>query len=151
MATGDRKDPLRGFNFRVEIDGIQRAGFRECSGLGVDQSPVEYREGNEKPLTVRKLPGLVKYGNITLKWGIVVDKEQLFEWQTAVTEGKIVKDNLRKNVSIILMSEDGEDVRRWNIRDAWPTKWSGPGLNATGTEVAIDTLELVHEGVVLAK
>jgi len=73
MATGSRTDPYHGFNFRVEIDGIQRGGFREASGLDSSQDPVEYREGNEKPLTARKLPGLNKYSNISLKWGITDD------------------------------------------------------------------------------
>ena len=72
MATGDRKDPFRSFNFLVEIDGIARAGFRECSGLDSSQDPMEYREGNEG-LTARKLPGLNKYSNISLKWGITDD------------------------------------------------------------------------------
>ncbi len=152
MATADRKDPFRSFNFRLEIDGIQRGGFRECTGLDSAQDPVEYREGNEKPLTVRKLPGLVKYANIVLKWGIIVDDTELFTWRTGLTEGKIIKDKLRKNASIILLDDTGQDeIRRWNILFCWPTKWTGPGFNATGNEVAIDTLELAHEGVSLAK
>ncbi len=150
MATGDRKDPVRGFNFRLEIDGIDRGGFREVSGLDTSQDPVEYREGNEKPLTVRKLPGLVKYANIVLKWGIIADDPQLWQWRISVTQGKIAKDKLRKNLSIVLLDDTGaEEVRRWNVRDAWPAKWTGPSFNATGNEVAVDTLELAHEGVEL--
>ncbi len=150
MASGDRKDPVRGFNFRLEIDGIDRGGFREVSGLDTSQDPVEYREGNEKPLTVRKLPGLVKYANIVLKWGIIADDPQLWQWRISVTQGKIAKDKLRKNLSIVLLDDTGaEEVRRWNVRDAWPAKWTGPSFNATGNEVAVDTLELAHEGVEL--
>jgi phage tail-like protein len=139
---GGVKDPFRSYRFRVEIDGIQRAGFRECAGLDSTQDPVEYREGTEG-LTVRKLLGLNKYSNISLKWGVADDKE-IWEWRKQAADGKLEK---RKNVAIILVDQAGEDAIRWNIREAWPTKWTGPSFNATGNEVAIDTLEIAHEGV----
>ena len=142
MPTGDRKDPYGAYNFIVEIDGITRAGFQECSGLDSSQDPIEYREGNEKSLTVRKLPGLVKYANISLKWGITDDKE-LWDWQEKAAEGKVE----RKNFSIVLLDDAREEKVRWNLREAWPTKWTGPSFNATSTEVAIETLEIAHEGV----
>ena len=82
MAVGDRNDPYRSYNFLVEIDGITRAGFRECSGLDTTQDPIDYREGNQD-LTTRKLPGLVKYSNISLKYGITDDAE-LWEWRKKV-------------------------------------------------------------------
>lgn len=145
MATGSRKDPYRGFNFRIEIDGITRGGFREASGLDSSQDPVEYREGSEKPLTARKLPGLNKYSNISLKWGISDDAD-LWKWRKTAIDGKVE----RKNGSIILMNEAGEEKLRWNFHDAWPTKWTGPSFNATSNDVAIETLELAHEGVVKA-
>ena len=143
MATGDRKDPFRSFNFAVEIDGIARAGFRECSGLDASQDPIEYREGTEG-LTTRKLPGLNKYSNITLKWGMTDDAE-MWEWRKKAMTGKIE----RKNGSIVLLDDTGTEKMRWNFREAWPTKWSGPSFNATGNEVAIETLEIVHEGLEL--
>jgi phage tail-like protein len=142
MSTGDRKDPYRAYNFLVEIDGITRAGFRECSGLDSSQAPIEYREGNDVPLTARKLPGLVKYSNIILKWGMTDDAE-LWEWHEKVTSGKVE----RKNLSIVLLDDAREEKARWNLNDAWPTKWTGPSFNATGTDVAIESLEIVHEGV----
>ncbi len=144
MPVGDRKDPYRVYNFLVEIDGITRAGFRECSGLDSSQDPVDYREGNDS-LTVRKLPGLVKHSNITLKWGMSDDTE-LWEWRKRAMDGKVQ----RKNGSIILLDTSGTEVRRWNFREAWPSKWTGPSFNATGNEVAIETLEIVHEGVLKA-
>jgi phage tail-like protein len=144
MAVGDRKDPFRSYNFLVELDGITRAGFRECSGLDSTQDPVEYREGNEPP-TARKLPGLVKHSNITLKRG-VTDDAQLWEWRKKAMDGKVE----RKNGSIILLDEAGAEKLRWNFREGWPTKWTGPTFNATGNEVAIETLEIVHEGVLKA-
>lgn len=143
MATGERKDPFRSFNFRVEIDGITRAGFRECSGLDASQDPIEYREGTEG-LSARKLPGLNKYSNISLKWGMTDDAE-LWEWRKRASLGKIE----RRNGSIVLLDDAGEEKLRWNFRDAWPTKWTGPSFNATGNEVAIETLEIAHEGLEL--
>lgn len=143
MATGDRKDPFRSFNFSVELDGITRASFRECSGLDASQDPIEYREGTEGP-TARKLPGLNKYSNITLKWGMTDDTE-LWAWRKKAMTGKVE----RKNGSIVLLDESGEEKLRWNFREAWPTKWTGPSFNATGNEVAIETLEIAHEGLEL--
>lgn len=143
MATGDRRDPFRSFNFAVEMDGITRAGFRECSGLDASQDPIEYREGTEG-LTARKLPGLNKYSNITLKWGMSDDTE-LWEWRKKAMTGKVE----RKNGSIVLLDDTGAEKMRWNFREAWPTKWTGPSFNATGNEVAIETLEIAHEGLEL--
>jgi phage tail-like protein len=144
MPTGARKDPWRSHSFRVEIDGITRAGFRECSGLDTSQDPIDYREGTD-PLTARKLPGLVKYANITLKWGSTNDAE-LWEWRAKAMTGNVE----RKNGSIVLLDETGKEQLRWNFHEAWPIKWTGPSFNATGNEVAIETLELVHEGVTKA-
>lgn len=144
MPVADRKDPFRAFNFLVEIDGITRAGFQECSGLDVSLDPVEYREGGE-PITPRKLPGLAKYANITLKRGITDDQE-LWEWIQQGVQG----ETERKNGSIILLDAHGEEQSRWNFRDGWPTKWTGPSFNATDNSVAVETLEIAHEGVAVA-
>lgn len=141
MPVGTRTDPYRSFNFLVEIDGITRAGFRECSAPDTSTDPIDYREGNEH-LTTRKLPGLVKYTNITLKWGMTDDHE-LWDWRKKAMEGKVE----RKNGSIILLDDAGNEKVRWNFRNAWPTKWTGPTFNATGNDIAIETLEIVHEGV----
>jgi phage tail-like protein len=144
MATGERKDPFRAYNFLVEIDGITRAGFRECSGLDTTQDPIDYREGGEA-LHVRKLPGLVKYSNISLKRGVTDDAE-LWEWRKKAMDGKVE----RKNGSIILLDDTGAEKLRWNFVEGWPTKWTGPTFNATGNEVAIEALEIAHEGVTKA-
>ncbi len=144
MAVGDRKDPYRSYQFLVEIEGITRAGFRECSGLDSTQDAIEYREGNEA-LTTRKLPGLLKYSNISLKWGITDDAE-LWAWRNKVVSGKIE----RRNGSIILLDDTGAEKVRWNFREAWPTKWTGPSFNATGNDIAVETLEIAHEGLVKA-
>jgi phage tail-like protein len=144
MAVGDRNDPYGGYNFLVEIDGITRAGFRECSGLDTSQDASEYREGTD-PLTVRKLPGLIKYSNVTLKRGITDDAE-LWEWRKTVMAGQVE----RKNMSIILMNDAREEKLRWNLINCWPTKWEGPSFNATSSDVAVETLEIAHEGLAKA-
>jgi phage tail-like protein len=148
MAATERKpqDPYRGFNFRLEIDGITRAGFRECSGLDATTDPVDYREGNEKGNIARKLTGLNKHANITLKCGIT-DDHCLWDWRKTVIDGKTD----RKHGSIVLIDEtgDGEKVR-WNFVYGWPTKWTGPTLNATSNDVAIESIEIVHEGLAKA-
>jgi phage tail-like protein len=145
MADRDGKDPYRSYRFRVELDGVERGGFQECSGLDFTQDPVEYREGPE-PLTPRKLPGLIKFSNIVLKWGICDDGE-LWDWRQKAMDGKIE----RKNGSIILVDDAGEDKTRWNFVAGWPAKWTGPTFNATANEVAVETLEIAHEGLVKAE
>jgi phage tail-like protein len=141
MAVGDRKDPYRSYYFLVEIDGIARAGFQECSGLDSAQDAIEYREGND-PLTVRKLPGLVTYGNITLRWGVTDDTE-IWEWRQQAASGRVA----RKNGSIVLLDDTGEEKMRWNFREGWPSRWTGPDFNATGNAVAVEALEIAHEGL----
>lgn len=141
MAKGDRVDPYRNFNFRVEIDGITQAGFAEVTLGGTTNAPLEYREGIDRP-TVRKLPGTTKYDNIVLKWGLT-DSRELYTWYTDVTKGKIE----RKNGSIILADLDGTEKVRWNFVQGWPTMWKGPELNGKGTDAAIVTLEIAHEGM----
>ncbi len=139
-----RTDPYKAYNFFLEIDGINRAGFRECSGLDASQDPIDYREGNDA-LTAHKLPGLNKYSNISLKWGITDDPE-LWDWRKKAIDGTVE----RKNGSIVLTDDVGEEKARWNFIEGWPTKWTGPSFNATGNEVAIETLDIVHEGLAKA-
>ncbi len=141
MATGDRIDPYRSYNFFLEIDGINRAGFQECSGLDSSQDPINYREGTD-PLTDRKLPGKNTYSNISLKWGMTDDAE-LWDWRKKAQDGKVE----RKNGSIVLQDDTGQEKLRWNFIAGWPSKWTGPTFNASGNEVAIEQLEIAHEGV----
>ncbi len=139
---GERKDPLRNFRFLVEIEGIVQGSFSEATIPDSTQDPIEYRAGDEAP-TARKIPGLIKYGNVTLKWGIT-DSLDLYNWRKLVEDGK-TKD-ARKNMAIILMDEEGNPAARWEFTDAWPNKYDAPDLNAKGTDIAIETLEIVHEG-----
>ncbi len=141
---GSRRDPYRNTRFLVEIDGIVQAGFSEATIPDVTSDVVEYREGNE-PNTVRKLPALNKYGNITLKWGVTDSMELYEKWRKPVEVGNM--SAARKNVAIILMNEEGSPAARWEFQNAWPSKYDAPDLTAKGNDVAIETLEIVHEGM----
>ena len=141
MATGARVDPYRNFNFLVEITGITQAGFADCSGFGSSNDPIEYREGGDNK-TVRKLPGLTKHSNIVLKWGLT-DSHELYDWWIGVVNGQIA----RKNGSIVVLDVDGSEKVRWNFMNSWPSKYDAPDFTAKGNDVAIDTLELVVEGL----
>ena len=134
-----RVDQFKNFRFLVEIDGIVQAGFSECSGFGSNIEVVEYREGGE-PSTVRKLPGKVSYTDINLKWGVTTSRE-LYDWHLAAVNGQIQ----RKNGSIILQDDAGQEAVRYNFFAAWPSKYDAPDLNAKGNDVAIDTLTVSCE------
>jgi phage tail-like protein len=149
MATF-RDDPYAQFNFHVTVSGLATdgvaAGFSEVAGLGVEVDVIEYRNGNEKENTVRKIPGLAKYSNVVLKRGIIGSTD-LFQWLVDVLDGAAPGD-VRRDVTIELLSENRQDVAvTWTLRKAWPCKWEGPTLAAKGRCVAIETLELCHEGL----
>jgi phage tail-like protein len=133
-----RNDPYKNFNFRVEIDGLPVAGFSECSGLETEVSVIEYREGGD--FSVRKLPGLAKVGDVTLKRGITKSNE-LQNWHQNILNG--VAD--RKNVVVILMDDERNAVVLWKLFNTFPRKWEGPSLRAQGNEVAIESLVLSCE------
>jgi len=138
-----RTDPYRNMRFLVEIDGIVQAGFSEATIPDSSQDPIEYREGNELP-TARKIPGLIKYGNLTLKWGIT-DSMELYNWRKLVEQGKM-KD-ARRNMAVVVLDEEGNNKSRWQFSQAWPNKYDAPDLNAKGTDIAIETMEIAHEGM----
>ena len=147
MARRDNPyDPLGAFNFIVEIDGVTQGGFSECTGLDSETDVIEYRNGDED-ITVRKLPGLKKFSNVTLKRGFSTNLE-LWDWRQRVMAGDIE----RKNVSIVLYEEAGtqpaNERLRWNLQHAWPSKWTGAELKANANEIAIETIEFCHEGIV---
>jgi phage tail-like protein len=146
MAGGKRNDPYGQFNFLVEIDGVILGGFSECSGLTGDTNMIEYREGNEQQGTTRKLPGLMKYNNVVLKRGWTKDRS-LWNWRKKVIDGK----TQRTSGTITLLDEARQPALRWNFREGWPSKLEGPALNAKTSEVAIETLEIAHEGLELAE
>jgi len=134
-----RVDPYKNFRFLVEIDGIVQAGFSDCSGFGSHVEPVEYREGGDAN-QVRKLPGKATYPDISLKWG-VTDSRELYDWHMSALTGQIQ----RKNGSIILQDDTGQEKVRWNFFNAWPSKWEGSALSAKGNDAAIESLTVSCE------
>ena len=143
MATATRTDPYGHFNFIVEIDGVAAAGFTQVTGLASEVEVMTYREGGET--RVRQLPGLTKYPRLILKRGFTADRT-LWNWHRTALNGKVE----RKAVQITLLDSARKPVARWNVVDAWPAKWQGPDLNAQSSDVTIESLELVHEGLELA-
>jgi phage tail-like protein len=140
-----RDDPYLNFNFSVEIEGVQVAGFSEAQLPEGRIEAVTYREGTDRVSNPRLLPGRVEYGPVVLRRGFTGDPA-LFQWWKELVDGAVD----RRNVSIVLLDERRQEVARWNLRRAWPQKWAGPSLRGLGNEVAIETLELAHEGIELA-
>src|SRR5262249_24215257 len=141
MALGQRTDPFLGFNFAVEIQGLVVGGFNEVSGLQAEIEVQDYPEGGVNEY-IHKRAGAARYpSNLTLKRGIT-DATALWSWYCDVMRGKVE----RKNVSVILMNNAGQERKRWNFQKAYPVKWVGPGLRAAASEVAVETVELAHAG-----
>jgi phage tail-like protein len=138
-------DPYLVSNFRVEIDSIASATFSEVHGLDVSIDIVDYRTGTSLQGTAEKLPGLVRYENITMKRGFTQNTD-LWNWVKNILNG--VSD--KRSVSIVLQDAQHNDVLRWNVQNAWPCRWSGPALHAGSSEIAVETLEIAHEGIELA-
>lgn len=141
----DRHGPYRNSRYLLEIDGIVQAGFSECTIAESSTEAIEYREGNDPVPTVRKLSGLASYGNLTLNWGVTEGSLELYDWWKLVEQGNT--DEARRTIAIIVLDEQGEPGPRWEFTNAWPRQYDAPDLSATGNEVAIESLEIVHEGM----
>ena len=133
--------PYGKFRFRVEIDGLEVGGFSEVTGFDASIDVMEYREG-DMVQTPYKIPGLKKYGNITLKKGLT-DSLVMYEWLITGVDGPVD----RKTITITSLDEAGQDVASWQVINAWPVKYTAPDFNATSSEVAIETIEIAHEGM----
>lgn len=143
-AAGKRVDPFRAFNFLVEVEGLVLGGFMECSGLQVETEIQEYAEGGLNDYT-HHFRGRTKYSPITLKRGLTLG-DQLWRWQQSVIQGTFE----RKNGTIYLLDEMRTPVVWWNFLKAFPSKWTGPELRAGSGEVAMESLELIHQGLSLS-
>ena len=141
---GARRDPFKNYSFLVEIDGIASAAFKSVSGLAAEAEVIEYREGSDPVSSSRKLPGRVRYPNVTLTRGITTSLD-LWNWWLTVAEGRVE----RRNVAIVLLDDSGTPALRWLLHRAWIAKIEGPSLHARGNEVAIASVELAHEGLEL--
>ena len=131
------------FNFRVQIDGFEDAAFAEARGLGSTIEVVEYREGSDPSLGVRLLPGRVRFDRIVLRRGLASSFE-LWDWHQAIAQGAT---DPRSGV-IAALTRDGQPVVTWRFRNGWIARYEGPAFTAKGNDVAIETIELVHEGLV---
>lgn len=140
MPATARNDPYRSFNFVVEIEGVPSAGFASVSGLAGELQVVEYREGADPLSSSRKLPGRVAYPNVVLRRGVTASRD-LWDWFQTGVEGQVE----RRDVAIVLLDNSRQPVLRWLLRNAWVTKFEAPELDASANEVAIETIELVHE------
>lgn len=141
MAAAAR-NPFAHFNFIVEFGGINQAGFSEVTGLASEVEVMTYREGGDS--RVRQLPGLAKFPRVILKRGFTADRA-LWDWHRTALAGAVQ----RRDVRITLLDSAREPVASWNLTDAWPAKWQGPDLNARSSDITIELLELVHEGLEL--
>ncbi|QLQ24148.1 MAG: phage tail protein [Dechloromonas sp.] len=134
--------PLAVFHFSVDWGGT-RVGFSEVSGLTQEIQAIEYRDGSFPEYSSIKMPGLRKYSNITLKRGIVKSDNELFNWLSTVRLNKIE----RRDLTIKLLDEDHNPVMTWQVARAFPVKVEGPQLKASANEVAIESIEIAHEGL----
>ena len=134
--------PLPVFHFMVQWGG-SNVGFSEVSGLNIETQVIEYRDGSSKEYSMRKMPGIPKYGNITLKRGIMKSDNDFFKWLNTIKLNKVD----RRDLIISLLNEEHEPVMVWKVANAFPVKIEGPGLKASGNEVAIESIVLAHEGL----
>jgi phage tail-like protein len=149
MPPVTREDPYAAYNFLVIVtnvsdDGVSVSGsFTEASGLELEIPPIEYRTGSED-ITVRKIPGLKKFTNITLKRGIT-GHVGFWNWVKEALDGRV----RRTSGSIVMLDENRQETMRWNFDRAWPTKYTGPSFNATKNEIAMETLVLAVESLLI--
>jgi phage tail-like protein len=139
-----RHDPYLNFNFVLELGGNQAAGFSEVDLPEGRIEAIAYREGSDKTSAARLLPGRVEYGPLVLRRGFAGDTT-LYDWWHAVSQGNVD----RRDVAVILLDETRQEVARWDVRRAWPSKYASSDLVALGNDVVIETLELTHEGIEL--
>ena len=140
---GQEKDPLVSAFFTIDFGGKVAGAFRECTGLGSENEVVEYKASGDKgKFVMKKIPGRMKWNNITLKRGITANMD-MWKWRQKVEDGKVTEARL--NGSVVMHDQDGTPIARWNFFNAWPSKLTGPAANATNNEVGIEELEITHE------
>lgn len=139
--SNHKSHPLTKFHFKVEWGGT-KIGFTEVSGLDFETQVIEYREGSDIGNHKRKQPGLVKYSNVTLKRGTFQGDTEFFDWWKM-----IFQEDFRRDLTISALNKQHEPIITWKLRNAWPCKVQSTDLKASGNEAAIETIELVHEGL----
>ena len=143
MANG--VDPAGGFSFYLQLDNVIKGSFREVSGMGSEHEVVESKESGAKgEFVVKKVPGRMKWGDITLKRGVTTNID-IWDWRQDVEEGNV--DKARMNGSIVMYDQKMGEIGRWDFVNAWPSKLTGPNFNAQANEIGIEELVIVHEGL----
>lgn len=136
--------PLSKFHFQVEWGGTT-IGFTEVSGLDVETEVIEYRDGASPDYSKIKMPGMQKFSNITMKRGTFKSNNEFYEWWNSIEMNQVI----RRDITVSLLNEEHEPVVTWKVKNAWPAKITSTDLKADGNEVAIESIELVHEGLAI--
>ena len=144
--TEDSNWPMPAFSFQVTLGTQKNVPFQEVTGLETETQMIEYRHSNSKQYSTIKMPGIAKYGNVTLKKGIFVNDNSFWAWYSQITMNTIA----RVTVVVQLLDEQSKPMMTWSLSNAWPTKITGPDLKSDGNDVAINTIEIAHEGLVIA-
>jgi phage tail-like protein len=139
--TSARNDPFLAYRFEIRLDDLSGGGFSECTGLQLETEVFDYPEGGLNT-HLHRFPTRTRQSNLVLKHGIV-DRE-LWDWYFALTQGAI---RYRNGAILVREPSGGQVVLEWQFRQAFPCKWQGPDLNATQSSVAVETLELCHQGL----
>lgn len=134
--------PMPKFRFEVDLGTeLKGVAFQEVSGMDVETQIIEYRQSNSPLFSTEKMPGISKYGNITMKRGIFVNDNTFWNWHAEIKMNTIK----RRTILIKLLDEGGKVTMQWTLNNAWPTKITSTDLKSDGNEVAIDTIEIAHE------
>ncbi|WP_196893059.1 phage tail protein [Aureivirga marina] len=137
--------PLPKFYFKVKWDD-KELSFQEVSGLETETQVIEYRHGNSPVFSTIKMPGIAKTGNVTMKKGVFTGDNNFWDWYSQIKMNTIK----RKTVVVSLCDEDGKPQMTWTLSNCWPTKITGTDLKSDANEVAIETIEIAHEGITIA-
>lgn len=149
MANGDTENniwPMPSFSFQVSWGSQQKIAFQEISGLDAETQVIEYRHSNSKEYSTIKMPGIAKYSNVTFKKGIFVKDNTFWTWYSAIS----MNTYARVNVVVQLLDEKQAPTMTWTLKNAFPVKVSAPTLKSDGNDVAIETIEVAHEGLTIA-
>lgn len=139
--NGTQLEPLRAYNWKLEMQGVSEAHFVECSGLRAKVEVIRWREGGNNQV-IRHLPGPIDYGSLTLRYGLT-NSNELWNWFQSIVKGNVE----RRNFSVVMLNTVGEESLRWNLLSAWPAEWHGAPLHALGQEAAIESITFVFDGL----
>jgi phage tail-like protein len=145
----EREDPIVGFHFALDVQGVIKGYFTECSGIGSESEIAEHKVVTEKGVqVVLKIPGRLKWGDITLKRGLTSSMD-LWEWRKMIEDGNV--KGARKNGSIIMFDQALKPVAKWDFKNAWPSKITGPAPKSDGNDLSLEEITIVHEYITRTK